>query len=74
MESMALPDVVGYKLLLAEEKLKAADWKWQIEETIPYRLREEFVRRKEFAFVLKQTLTPDNICVLLVGYKVGKEV
>lgn len=74
MERQPLPDVLGYKLALAEELLKKAGWEWRLEETLPYRIPETFVRRKEDAFILRQTLTPDNICVLLVGYKVGKEV
>ena len=74
MAKEPVPDVLGYKLVLAEKALEEAGWEWTIEETVPYKRREGFVRRQEDAYVLRQTLTPDNKLVLLVGYKVGKEV
>ncbi len=69
-----LPDVLGYPLVLAEEILAKAGWQWSLEETMPSRVPEGFVRKREQAFVLKQSLVSDNKCNLLVGFKVGKEV
>jgi len=72
-EHKQVPDVLGFKLVEAEELLRADGWEWTIEEALPYKVPKEFVRHKEDAYILRQSLMPDNKVILLVGYKYGKE-
>jgi outer membrane lipopolysaccharide assembly protein LptE/RlpB len=70
----AMPDVLAYRLDKAVAILTAAGFKYRMEKTMPLKPLKELVWHDENAYVLKQTLLPDDIINIVVGCKLRREV
>ena len=73
-ENNMMPDVLAYRLAKAVETITAAGFEYRIRKTMPLKPLKELVWHDENAYVLKQTLLPDDIINIVVGCKLRREV